>query len=308
MDRNKSKAIIGGTALICLALGGCKNWLFDKNPADNASNVANIADAGAANGAASMSASDAQCASPATYDAIKKSVFDSARTKVQPGTNPSPLTSLQAQTVVQMTSPVVNGTDPTLQKTDCAGQLALMLPPSVTKAFGGSNMLSAPIQYSVQPAADHSGPAVSVSGADPVAQQLATATDNVSHKAGTAGTGAASGLAAFSSGSTGDSGGATVFAGKTYNPSFPCAGNLTNAMRMICQDENLSQLDRQMASVYKQLRAKAPKDQLPDIIAGQKGFLRDRDACADTDCMTSAYQNQIETINGMLSSAGDGPE
>ena len=110
-------------------------------------------------------------------------------------------------------------------------------------------------------------------------------------------------LAAFGGGSNVP---ATVFAGKAYNPSFPCAGNLSNAMRMICQDENLSQLDRQMASLYKQLRAKAPKDQLPDIISGQRGFLRDRDACADTGCMTSAYQSQIETINGMLSTEGDG--
>lgn len=275
--------LIGFSALI--ALGGCKDWLFDKQPevsnttqviGENAMNavVSNVVDN------ASPSGADQKCASQMTYDAIKKSLFDAARKKVT--TNPLPLGSLQNASVVRMTAPLVVNDNPQLQRTDCSGQLSLMLPPSASSAFGGSNMLQSAVQYAVQQAADHSGVVVQLSGADAISDQLATATDLVAqHKAMGGGTDAS----------------ATPFAGKTYNPSFDCGGKLTNAMRMICQDEDLAGMDRDLNAAYQQKKAATPKPDLPALIQAQRAFLKSRDNCPDTDCMKDIYSKRADALD-----------
>jgi uncharacterized protein YecT (DUF1311 family) len=280
---SKLRLLIGFSALI--ALGGCKDWLFDKQPevanntqviGDNAMNavVSNIADG------SSPTAADQKCASQQTYDAIKKSLFDAARKKVT--TNPLPLGSLQNASVVRMTAPLVVNDNVQLQRTDCSGQLALMLPPSASSAFGGSNMLQSSVQYAVQQAADHSGVVVQVTGADSISDQLASATDLVAqHKA----------LGGGSDGSV------TPFAGKTYNPSFDCGGKLTNAMRMICQDEDLAAQDRDLNTSYQQKKAATPKPDLPALIQTQRAFLKSRDNCPDPACMKDLYSKRSDALD-----------
>ena len=280
-------------ALICLlavtALSGCKSWLFDKQP--DAGNVANVSEASPMDNLVAniadgntASASDQQCASQATYDAIKKQVFDNARKKVT--TNAKPLTSLQNASAVRMTAPVVTNANTPLQRTECAGQLTLMLPPAAANAFGGSNLLSASVTYSVQQAADHSGTVVQVVGADTLADQLASATDMLAQRKGG---GDLEGL-------IGPSGSVTAFAGKTFNPSFDCGGKLTNAMRMICQDEDLAAQDRDLTSLYQAKKAATPKLDLAKLVQAQRDFLKSRDNCPDTECMQNLYSARSEQL------------
>ncbi len=282
--------------LICLtallALGGCKDWLFDKQPVmnneaqsigDAAMNaaVANVVDG------ATAGAGDQKCASQMTYDAIKKTLFDNARKKVT--TNALPLSSLQNASVVRMTAPLVVNDNAQLQRTDCSGQLALMLPPTATNAFGGSNLLTASVQYSVQQAADHSGTVVQVSGAESISDQLALATDQLAQRK------TAGGAASFGGGTS--EGSVTAFAGKTFNPSFDCGGKLTNALRMICQDEDLAGLDRDLNARYQQKKAATPKPDLPALIAAQRAFLKSRDNCPDTGCMRDLYSTRSDALS-----------
>jgi len=280
---SKSRMLIGLSALV--VLGGCKDWLFDKQPdvnnttqviSDNAMNavVSNVVDG------APVSGADQKCASQLTYDAIKKTLFDAARKKVT--TNPLPLGSLQNASVVRMTTPLVVNDNPQLQRTDCSGQLALMLPPSASNAFGGSNMLQASVQYSVQQAADHSGAVVQVNGADAISDQLATATDFLAQHKSLTGAG---------------DGSVTPFAGKTYNPSFDCGGKLTNAMRMICQDEDLAAMDRDMNALYQQKKGATPKPDLPALIQAQRDFLKSRNNCPDTGCMKDLYSKRSDALD-----------
>lgn len=284
----KSRALIGLMAVT--ALTGCKDWLFDKQPdAGNVVNVseaspmdnlvANIADGNTA------SASDQQCASQTTYDAIKKQVFDNARKKVT--TNSKPLTSLQNASAVRMTAPVVTNANAQLQRTECAGQLTLMLPPAAANAFGGSNLLSASVTYSVQQAADHSGTVVLVMGADSLSDQLASATDMLAQRKG--GDDMMGGLG-------GAGGSVTAFAGKTFNPSFDCGGKLTNAMRMICQDEDLAAQDRDLTRLYQAKKAATPKPDLPKLVQAQRDFLKSRDNCPDTECMQNLYSTRSDQL------------
>lgn len=281
---SKLRLLIGFSALV--ALGGCKDWLFDKQPeignntqviGESAMNsvVSNVVDT------ATPGAADQKCASQMTYDAIKKSLFDAARKKVT--TNPLPLGSLQNASVVRMTSPLVVNDNPQLQRTDCTGQLALMLPPSASAAFGGSNMLQTTVQYSVQQTADHSGVVVQVTGADAISDQLATATDLVAQRKALGGGGADASV--------------TPFAGKTYNPSFDCGGKLTNAMRMICQDEDLAGMDRDLNTSYQQKKAATPKPDLPALIQAQRAFLKSRDNCPDTACMKDLYSKRGDALD-----------
>jgi uncharacterized protein YecT (DUF1311 family) len=289
----KTRLLVGLMALT--ALGGCKSWLFDKRPDEgNAVNiseaspmdnlVANIDQGNAA------TASDQQCASQATYDAIKKQLFDNARKKVT--TNPKPLFSLQNASAVRMTAPVVTNANPQLQRTQCSGQLTLMLPPTASNAFGGTNMLSATMTYIVQQAADHSGTVVQIAGADTVSDQLASATDMLGQRRNS---GDVSGSADFGQGKA--AGSVTAFAGKTYNPSFDCGGRLTNAMRMICQDEDLAGLDRDLSALYGRKKGATPKPDLPALVQAQRDFLKSRDNCADTECMKNLYSMRSDQLD-----------
>jgi uncharacterized protein YecT (DUF1311 family) len=293
------KSRVAVALLAVTALAGCKSWLFDKQPDEgNIANVstassmdnlvANIADGNMA------AASDQQCASQATYDAIKKQLFDNARKKVI--SNAKPLLSLQNASVVRMTSPIVTGGNPQLQRTECSGQLALMLPPAASNAFGGTNLLGASVTYTVQQAADHSGTVVQVMGAETLSDQLASATDTLAQrKSGGDGVGGGSDEFGLSKGS--GAGSVTAFAGKTYNPSFDCGGRLTNAMRMICQDADLAGQDRDMNALYKEKKAATPKLDLPKLVQAQRDFLKSRDNCADTSCMKDLYANRTDQLN-----------
>jgi len=288
----KSRAVVGLLALS--ALSGCKAWLFDKQPdvdnttqsiSDSSINavIANVADGG------NSAAADQKCASQTTYDAIKKQIFDAARKKVT--TNPLPLASLQNASVVRMTSPLVVNDNPQFQRTDCSGQLTLLLPPTASTAFGGTNTLSANLQYSVQQAADHSGTVVQATGAEAISDQLASATDLLAQRKGQS-----TGFGG-SAGGNGGGGSVTAYAGKTFNPSFDCGGRLTNAMRMICQDEDLAAMDRDMNTTYLQKKAATPKPDLPALVQAQRDFLKSRDNCPDTACMKDLYSTRRDALD-----------
>ncbi len=282
-----TRSLLGLVLLV--GLGGCKSWLFEKQP--DTGNTVNVSEATPMDNLVAAlpdgnvvgaSASDAQCAGQGTYDAIKKQLFDAARKKVT--TNPKPLLSLQTASAVRMISPLVMNANPQLQRTDCSGQLTLMLPPAASNAFGGSNLLTANVQYSVQQAADHSGAVVQVTGAETVIDQLASATDTLAQRKGLGG-------------DIGMGGSVTAFAGKTYNPSFDCGGRLTNAMRMICQDEELAGLDRDMNALYQQKKAATPKLDLSALVQAQRDFLKSRDNCADTACMKNLYAMRSDQLD-----------
>ena len=239
--------------------------------------VANVVDG--------VAATDPKCAGQPTYEAIKKSIFDAAKKKVT--TNPALLNSLASHSIIRMTSPLVRASNPQIGRTECSGLLTLVLPAAASNAFGGSTELSADVQYAVQPAADKSGVVVEATGTGTISDQLAVATDTLNQRK--------SGATGFGGDTVGGS--VTAFAGKTYNPSFDCGGRLTNAMRMICQDSDLASADRDMNALYSQKKAATPKPDLPALIAAQRAFLKSRDNCPDTACMSDLYAQRSDVLN-----------
>ncbi len=96
-------------------------------------------------------------------------------------------------------------------------------------------------------------------------------------------------------------------------PSFPCdnvqAGSILD---MVCQDSNLSALDRELAAVYRAAAAKVTDGQRPMLRTEQHGWIKGRDDCwksADKHgCIEKEYQHRIAFLQANYSLVpGTGP-
>lgn len=82
----------------------------------------------------------------------------------------------------------------------------------------------------------------------------------------------------------------------TQAASFECAKAVASTDKRICADSELSALDTQMAQAYKQAIARAGNAEL--VKAAQREWLRkERNACADTQCMKAAYAERVVALN-----------
>ena len=77
-------------------------------------------------------------------------------------------------------------------------------------------------------------------------------------------------------------------------PSFDCNQASSDAETQVCNDAELSALDRRLAGLYK--AAQTSPDEL-DIAAEQRGWIKGRDACWQAvdarRCLVEAYQTRI---------------
>lgn len=85
----------------------------------------------------------------------------------------------------------------------------------------------------------------------------------------------------------------------TYNPSFHCGARLSNVEAMICQDQQLAILDRELSDRYFKIKAASPADLWAQIRVSQREFLRRRSVCADQDCIHQAYATQSMILDRM---------
>lgn len=81
-------------------------------------------------------------------------------------------------------------------------------------------------------------------------------------------------------------------------PSYDCTTpTLSSIESLICQDETLAALDRQLASIYAQALVKAHDQHPPILKAEQRGFIKGRDDCwKSTDkkqCVIDNYQTRM---------------
>ncbi len=90
-----------------------------------------------------------------------------------------------------------------------------------------------------------------------------------------------------------------------YKPSFDCSKAETAAEIMICDDEQLARLDRELASLYREARTEFKGS--PDLVnlkRDQRAWLRARDDCmakrAAHPCVVAAYTRRIGTLHDWL--------
>jgi uncharacterized protein len=80
-------------------------------------------------------------------------------------------------------------------------------------------------------------------------------------------------------------------------PSFPCGGNLLPTEAVICSDDNLASLDRQLATVYRNKLRELSQDQQAELQTAQKTWVAQRNQCrTNKSCIINAYQSRISLL------------
>jgi uncharacterized protein YecT (DUF1311 family) len=85
-------------------------------------------------------------------------------------------------------------------------------------------------------------------------------------------------------------------------PGFSCSGNLFPTEAVICSDEGLASLDRQLAAVYGGNLRNLPADQQAELKAADRTWVAERNRCrTDKSCIGNAYQARISSLGGHAS-------
>ena len=84
---------------------------------------------------------------------------------------------------------------------------------------------------------------------------------------------------------------------QTGSPSFDCAKAESEAEKLVCSDEALAKLDGALASVYAKALESFPADEISELKAYQRGWVKGRDECWKEDdlrtCVELAYRTRI---------------
>jgi hypothetical protein len=229
-----------------------------------------------ANGSVSAADGELLCASQAVHARLKDFIF--AQAMGQHRGDPAPLASLQGTIGVRMEYPLFRSATQDGQRLSCSGHLILDLPPTVRPAFAGAAALESDVNYTLQPEGE-AARVIDAAGAAYTVQILVaaavTANEAQSAKAQAA-----------------------------ANPSFDCGDQLSNVERMICRDEDLARLDREVSGRYGRVSEGLPEGDLSRLEESQRSFLQRRNECPDIACVKSAYDRQLGVIRDFEGSVG----
>jgi uncharacterized protein len=65
------------------------------------------------------------------------------------------------------------------------------------------------------------------------------------------------------------------------------------SQKMICADENLSSLERQLALLYRQSWKQADEKEKATLVGTRQRFTDRSKACGSSNCMTTAYVSRL---------------
>jgi uncharacterized protein len=87
---------------------------------------------------------------------------------------------------------------------------------------------------------------------------------------------------------------------RAAEPSFDCTKATGSIEEMICQDEQLADLDRQLSEVYHIAESKAVNEHPPVLKAEQRGWIKGRNACWKGNdpraCTETEYRRRIAEL------------
>ncbi len=94
-----------------------------------------------------------------------------------------------------------------------------------------------------------------------------------------------------------DSAPAAVPQRASVSPSFNCARAAARVERLICSDDELAVLDRELARSFRELRAVAGEHRA-ELEADQRNWrVAERDACEDVDCVAAVTRERVTLLN-----------
>ena len=236
-----------------------------------------------------------RCSSRATYDLIKRELFN--RAAQQRGTDQQTYGEIAAAALLRVDNPVLENQDPASGALNCSGTFYLDLPPGV-EVSGGRHSLMADIDYTLQPTGQGSD-AVLLRNADAIIAALVTLT-RVAEPAPVSPDG--NGVAPEDNVAAAESanvvpGPATSAAGR---PSFDCARAGTRGEMAVCGDSGLAALDLNMATQYRRALATATPPQRAQLQATRDRFLAYRDRCPNRTCIADAYLGRMREIRDIM--------
>lgn len=79
-----------------------------------------------------------------------------------------------------------------------------------------------------------------------------------------------------------------------------CATTAGRSDRMICENDNLASLDRQLSNFYRQSWDRADEGKRGLLLGTRQQFNVRRDACASPDCLTTAYVARLREIGDIM--------
>ena len=84
------------------------------------------------------------------------------------------------------------------------------------------------------------------------------------------------------------------------SPSFNCAKASSTVEKLICNDAELADLDRSLASLYDVVLKNTPAGEQKMLKAEQRGWVKGRDDCWKSDdlrgCVKDEYQMRIDQL------------
>ena len=244
------------------------------------------------------------CAHPSVQALVKQELFRRA-TSLQSGDGKA-LNTAASGTRIRINSPLAaNGKSGT---TGCRGWLAIDLPAGLVVDQGRTN-LNTEIAYELAKGSDGRISLTSLTGVNALVRSLGTAAPPprepepveapVSTQIAERGV-----RKPVQKPDTAVVAAATARpVAKLHRPQPPvvkCSSEPNDASRMICSNDNLASLDRQLASFYRQSWDKADETKRAALVGSRQRFNERRNACASPNCMTSAYVARLREIGDIM--------
>jgi uncharacterized protein len=84
------------------------------------------------------------------------------------------------------------------------------------------------------------------------------------------------------------------------SPSFTCSGHLLPTEAVICSDNDLASLDRQLAAVYDSWFKRLSAAQQAELKATEKTWVAERNSCGiNKSCISNTYKVRISSLSGV---------
>lgn len=87
-----------------------------------------------------------------------------------------------------------------------------------------------------------------------------------------------------------------------FAASFDCTKATTNVEKMICADEQLSQLDTKLSQIYSSFYFLTQ-----EIKSDQRAWMKKRNTCKESSCVKTFYQQRVEELNTSLANQNTFP-
>lgn len=250
----------------------------------------------------------ADCAAQRTYDELRRELFRKAA--ALRGRDEAAFDRIARNAMLTVDRPRLLSNDQAIGQQRCAGTLTVALPPGLATGSGQSR-LSGEAEYAVQPAADGSGPAVTVIGGDSLTAALATLVRSGGPTASPAAPPASPPLAPTPSvpvpvpappgGPMAPPAPPPTAHSLAARPSFDCRRAQTRSERAVCSSEELAALDRRMAAQFGRAMAVAGPGERVMLQRTRLRFLTYREGCGTDRCIADAYRGRMAEIADIVS-------